>query len=196
MSEPCAVPDEAAAVRSGARAAPAAGVGGAALLAIVLACAGSRPARTQPAPVVNDSATQASMAAAQEIAQLHTRWSEALAKQDTVFLSQTLLDNFQLTGGQATLTKEQFLIAVASDTGGVAPSRFEQTSVRLYGNVAVVTGLIRYDIPGEAAPAVTRYTEVWVQEGRHWRAAHLHYNPVPPATQGERRTKGSNGTQP
>lgn len=188
MLEPFADP-VGAALRSATRAMPA-------VLAVLLACAGAPPARTEAAPVLRDSTTQASMAAAQEIAELHNRWREALTNRDTVFLSQTLLDNFQLTGGQAALTKGQFLVAVASDTGGVAPSQFEQTSVRLYGKVAVVTGLIRYDIPGEAAPAITRYTEVWVEEGSHWRAAHLHYNPVPPATQGERRTKGSNGTQP
>ena len=163
----------------------AAGRGSAlAAAAMTLACAG-RPAPdgASPAdkpPVVSDSVAQATMAAAAELAELHRRWRDALANRDTAFFAATLVDNFQLTGGQATLGKRQFMAAVASDTGGVAPSRFDQTSIRLYGNVAVATGLIRYDIPGEPAPAVTRYTEVWVREGREWRAAHLHYNPVAP----------------
>lgn len=158
------------------------------VLASLVACAGGSPPATGVAPddtprPVSDSAAQASMSAAQEIAELHTRWRAALASRDTAFFATTLVDNFQLTGGQATLSKSQFMMAVASDTGGVAPSRFDQTSIRLYGNVAVATGLIRYDIPGETGPAMTRYTEVWVREGRQWRAAHLHYNPVPPAAQ-------------
>ena len=169
------------------------GLGGLALVAGLVACAASRPVASGPSPaatapaVAGDSTTQASMAAAQEIAALHTRWREALATRDTAFFVGVLVDNFQITGGQATLDKRQFIDAVAADSGGVAPSRFEQTSVRLYGEVAVATGLIRYDIPGEAEPALTRYSEVWVREGKQWRAAHLHYNPVPPATQGERQ---------
>jgi len=159
------------------------------VLASLVACASGSPPATGATPddtprPVSDSAAQASMAAAQEIAELHIRWRAALASRDTAFFATTLVDNFQLTGGQATLSKSQFMMAVASDTGGVAPSRFDQTSIRLYGNVAVATGLIRYDIPGETGPAMTRYTEVWVKEGRQWRAAHLHYNPVPPATPG------------
>jgi ketosteroid isomerase-like protein len=153
----------------------------------LVACAASPPARTgtSPAPaspsqVTGDSSTRLGLAAAEEIAALHTRWRDALTRRDTVFFAGVLVDNFQITGGQVTLDKRQFMDAVASDTGGVAPSRFEQTSIRLYGDVAVATGLIRYDIPGETQPALTRYSEVWVKEGKQWRAAHLHYNPVPP----------------
>jgi ketosteroid isomerase-like protein len=151
----------------------------------LLACGGaartgsSAPGAT-PAPI--DSTTPASLAAAQDIAALHTRWREALSKRDTVFFAGVLMNNFQITGGEATLNKEQFMQAVVADTGGVAPSRFEDTSVRLYGDVAVASGLIRYDIPGETEPALTRYSEVWVKDGKQWRAAHLHYNPVPPAS--------------
>jgi ketosteroid isomerase-like protein len=138
------------------------------------------------APAAADSTTRASLAAAEEIAGLHTRWREALAKRDTAFFAGVLLENFQITGSQATLDKRQFIAAVAADTGGVAPSQFEQTNVRLYNQVAVVTGLIRYDIPGEAEPALTRYSEVWVREQHRWRAAHLHYTPVAPAARGNR----------
>jgi ketosteroid isomerase-like protein len=151
------------------------------------ACAASPPAgsETPPAPaapsrVAGDSTTRLGLAAAEEIAALHTRWRDALTRRDTVFFASVLVDNFQITGGQVALDKRQFMDAVASDTGGVAPSRFEQTSIRLYGDVAVATGLIRYDLPGETEPALTRYSEVWVKQGKQWRAAHLHYNPVPP----------------
>lgn len=162
-----------------------------AIVAGLVGCAGTPSGnRATPAPaaapVSADSTTGASLAAAEEIAALHTRWREALAKRDTAFFAHVLLDNFQITGSEATLDKRQFMAAVGADSGGVAPSQFEQTNVRLYGQVAVVTGLIRYDIPGEAQPALTRYSEVWVKEQNGWRAAHLHYNPVAPAGRGNR----------
>jgi ketosteroid isomerase-like protein len=159
-----------------------------AFVAGLVGCAGGRSGgQTRPTPAAPrsaDSTTRASLAAAEEIAALHTRWREALAKRDTSFFATILLDNFQITGSQVTLDKRQFMVAVAADTGGVGPSQFEQTTVRLYGQVAVVTGLIRYDIPGESEPALTRYSEVWVKEQNRWRAAHLHYNPVAPAGRG------------
>ncbi|HET8835438.1 MAG TPA: nuclear transport factor 2 family protein [Gemmatimonadales bacterium] len=160
-----------------------------AVVAGVVGCAGapsgsgSAPA---PAAAMGDSTTRAGLAAAEEIAGLHTRWREALAKRDTAFFANVLLDNFEITGNQVTLDKQQFMAAVAADSGGVEPSQFEQTNVRLYDRVAVVTGLIRYDIPGEAEPALTRYSEVWVREQNRWRAAHLHYNPVAPVGRGNR----------
>jgi ketosteroid isomerase-like protein len=162
-----------------------------AIAAGLTACAGTAsgggPAPAPAAaPLASESATRAGLAAAEEIAALHTRWRDALAKRDTAFFAGVLLDNFQITGSQFTLDKRQFIAAVAADTGGVAPSQFEQTSVRLYDQVAVVTGLIRYDLPGEGQPALTRYSEVWVREQNHWRAAHLHYNPVAPASRGNR----------
>jgi ketosteroid isomerase-like protein len=164
-----------------------AGAVSAGLIGCAGAPSGSRPTPAPAAPAAaGDSTTRASLAAAEEIAALHTRWREALAKRDTAFFADILLDNFQITGSQATLDKAQFMAAVAADSGGVAPSQFEQTNVRLYDHVAVVTGLIRYDIPGEADPALTRYSEVWVQEQGRWRAAHLHYNPVAPASRGNR----------
>jgi ketosteroid isomerase-like protein len=161
-----------------------------AALAALVGCAGAPARGATPAPTAapasTDSSTRAGLAAAEEIAALHTRWREALAKRDTAFFAGVLLDNFQITGSQATLDKQQFIAAIAGDTGGVAPSQFEQTNVRLYDQVAVVTGLIRYDIPGEAEPALTRYSEVWVREQNRWRAAHLHYNPVAPASRSNR----------
>ncbi len=157
------------------------------LVAMVAACGAPQTARTDAPPVLGDSTAKVSMEAAQDIAGLHARWIQALANRDTAFFSATLVDNFQLTGGRGSLNKPQFLAAIQADTGGVAPSQFEETSVRLYGTVAVVSGLIRYDIPGEPRPALTRYTEVWVRDGQRWRVAHLHYNPVPPATPGTAR---------
>jgi ketosteroid isomerase-like protein len=156
------------------------------LAALALAGCGGRSVAA-PRAVAPDTAARSSLEAAQQISALHGRWREALAKRDTAFLSRLLVDNFQLTGGAVALTKPQFLAAVASDSGGAAPSQYEQTSVRLYDDVAVVTGLIRYDLPGEAVPALSRYTEVWVRESGEWHAAHLHYNPVPTLGQGGRR---------
>jgi ketosteroid isomerase-like protein len=103
---------------------------------------------------------------------------------DTTFFAHALADEFQLTGGQAALTKGQFLAAVAADSGRIPPSRAEETTVHVYGNVAVVTGLIRYDMPGGAASLPSRFTEVWVKQDERWRAVHGHYNPIqaPPRT--------------
>src|SRR5262245_47772589 len=90
-------------------------------VAWLVACGGAAPPAANPAPAAKsatlDTTTPASLAAAQEIAALHTRWRDALAKRDTAFFAGVLMNNFQITGGEATLNKEQFRQAVAADTG-------------------------------------------------------------------------------
>jgi ketosteroid isomerase-like protein len=127
-----------------------------------------------------------SITAASAIAQLQSQWRRAMTTRDTAFFTRTLADDFQLTGGQSVLTKAEFLAAVATGAGRVPPGRPEETRIHIYGNVAVVTGLIRYEMPGGAAPILSRYTEVWVKQGERWLAVHGHYNAVsaPPARAG------------
>jgi ketosteroid isomerase-like protein len=154
------------------------------LILCLTACAGapSRGSSTETGPVQADSAAgRAAMAAAQSIAQLEGEWRRALASGDTAFFARTLAENFLLTGGHSTLSKAEFLGAVAADSGRIPPSRPEGTNVRLFGTVAVVTGLLEYEIPGQRLPVVSRYTEVWMEQAGRWRAVHGHYNPLPSA---------------
>jgi hypothetical protein len=150
-------------------------------LALACACAGTATPSGSVAPTQQDSTSLSNITAASAIAQLQRQWRQALTTGDTVFFARTLADEFQLTGGRAVLTKPVFLAAVAADSGRVPLGRVEETSIHVYGTVAVATGLIRYDMAGGAASVPSRFTEVWLKQGDRWVAVHGHFNPIQPA---------------
>jgi len=147
---------------------------------LVAACAGASTGSGNVGPTRQDTTNLSNITAASAIAQLESRWRQALASGDTAFFAHALAAEFRLTGGRAVLSKPEFLAAVAADSGRVPAGRIEETSVRVYGDVAVATGLIRYELPGGARSLPSRFTEVWVKEAQGWVAVHGHYNPIQP----------------
>jgi hypothetical protein len=143
-------------------------------LALVGACgtAGARGADAdlaQPAP-------QASIDAARELRQLQDQWRRALSARDTAFFRRVLADEFLLTGDASTQTKTDFLLELSRPGGTVPLAHPEETNVRLFGDIAVITGLVRYDISGGPTPVTSRFTEVWVKREGQWLSLHGHYN--------------------
>jgi ketosteroid isomerase-like protein len=122
--------------------------------------------------------SQASVQAAQELRQLQYQWRRALSARDTAFFRGVLADEFLLTGDADTQTKADFLLELADSTGAVPEARAEETNIRLFGNIAVTTGLVRYDLPGNPTPVTSRFTEVWVKRDGRWLCLHGHYNPL------------------
>jgi ketosteroid isomerase-like protein len=145
--------------------------------AILLAgCSAGPHPTSSPAPQGTAPA-----AAAQELRQLQVEWGKALAARDTTFFQRTLADEFLLTGDATTESKAGFLAALVRSPGA-PPSYPEQTVVRVFGEVAVMTGLLRYDIPGHPVPVFSRYTEVWLKREGRWQAVHGHFNTLSGAT--------------
>jgi ketosteroid isomerase-like protein len=130
------------------------------------------------APV--NPADSSAMAAASELMQLEEAWGRALNARDTAFFRRTLGDDFVGTGGAETRSKTSVIAELTTGTDTVPVPRLEGTQVRLFGQVAVVTGLAAYAGAGGAPPSHTRFTEVWVKRAGRWQAVHGHYNSVPP----------------
>ncbi len=148
---------------------------------LVLAACGQRPPGSVPVlPEDSRSTPQGPPAAVagQQIRRLQLQWGEALAVGDTAFFARTLAEGFLLTGGQDVLTKSELLRAIVAGTASAPRERQAQTIVRLYGDIAVVTGLIQYRSVAAASPLVARYTEVWQKQQGQWRALHGHHNPL------------------
>jgi hypothetical protein len=143
-------------------------------LALVGACgtSGGRGADSDPAPRVS----KASVEAAQELRHLQDQWRRALSARDTAFFQRVLADEFLLTGDARTQTKTQFMLELASSGGTVPSARPEETNIRLFEDIAVITGLVRYDIPDNSTPVTSRFTEVWVKREGQWLSIHGHYN--------------------
>ncbi len=152
---------------------------GVGLAAAVAAGCAAGPAATgsQPAPPADSQALEA----AKEIMRLEEAWGRALSARDTAFFHQTLADDFVGTGGADLRSKATVIEELTRGVGTVPVPRLEHTQVRLFGEVAVVTGVAAYQGEGALPSSRTRFTEVWVKRDGRWQAVHGHYNAVPPA---------------
>jgi ketosteroid isomerase-like protein len=115
---------------------------------------------------------------AQELRLLQDQWRRALSARDTAFFARVLAEDFVLTGNAGTRTKAGFIRELSGSAGTVPPAQQEETNIRVFGELAVITGLLRYDIPGSSAPVISRYTEVWIKRQNRWLSVHSHHNQV------------------
>ncbi len=143
-----------------------------ALLILLAGCAGHHS--REPEPSAGPSTERAQM----ELAQVEVAWGRALEAHDTAFFQQTLADDFIATGGLTVLTKAEFLADLGRAKQAPLPYRLQDTRVRIYGDVGIVTGLITFENPTGPAGPPSRYTEVWVRREGRWQAVHGHYNTV------------------
>ncbi|HYC33995.1 MAG TPA: nuclear transport factor 2 family protein [Gemmatimonadales bacterium] len=140
------------------------------------ACAASGPPAHGPAP---SEAPPAAYAAAREIMKLEEAWGRALSARDTAFFRQILADDFVGTGGAEVRSKQAVIEDLTKSVGAVPVPRLENTQVRLFDDVAIVTGIAVYEGSSPAPASRTRFTEVWARRGGRWVAVHGHYNAVP-----------------
>ncbi len=142
------------------------------LLILLSGCGGHQPGGPEPAAAPSTERAQ------MELAQVEVAWGRALEAHDTAFFRQTLADDFIATGGPTVLTKAEFLADLGRVKQAPLPYRLQDTRVRIYGDVGIVTGLITFENPTGPAGPPSRYTEVWVRREGRWQAVHGHYNAV------------------
>ena len=144
--------------------------------ALLAGCAASTSTGDQPAP---DAPPPAALAEAQEIMKLEEAWGRALSARDTTFFRQTLADDFVGTGGAEVRSKAAVIEELTRGVGTVPVPRLENTQVRLFDDMAIVTGIAVYQGTSSVPESRTRFTEVWVKRAGRWLAVHGHYNGVP-----------------
>jgi ketosteroid isomerase-like protein len=144
---------------------------------LLLAACGGHARSPQLSPLlVTDSAR---VAAAQAIALLQVDWQRALAARDAAFFDSTLTADYLLTLGSEAISRSEFLQAVRSGSSLPPWTRQEGMLVRVYGDFAVVTGVMWFNVVSDSGAVPARYTEVWARQTGRWRALHGHYSPLP-----------------
>jgi ketosteroid isomerase-like protein len=114
--------------------------------------------------------------AERELLRLEDEWNRAGTARDAAFFERLLADDFMATGGQRSRTRADVIASVRDTTDGAREhATLSDTRVRVYGDVAVVSGLSSYDGP---PPVRRRYTEIFVCRDGRWQAVHGHYNDV------------------
>jgi ketosteroid isomerase-like protein len=140
---------------------------------VLVGCGGGRPTSN-----VAPKDAEADLQVAQEIMRLEQLWGQALARRDTAFFSQILAPEFLTTGGELVKSKEEVIQELARGSGPLAVPQLRSTRIKVYGDVAVVTGLVTFDAPAGGSSPLTRFSEVWVKRDNRWQAVHGHYNQV------------------
>jgi ketosteroid isomerase-like protein len=114
-------------------------------------------------------APQAEMAAVAALHRLNDEYMRAFVESDTVWCCEHLTDDFVCTLADGRhIDKTQFLLRIAAGPR-VTGVRYDETDVRLLGDVALVQGATHCLRNGE--PRSTRYTVVWQFRDDRWQAA-------------------------
>ena len=101
---------------------------------------------------------------------------EALLKSDTAALERLWGDEFSsITPSGQVRTRAQLLEAFATGQIGYLSLGYDELSVRMYGDTAIMTGRargegIRNGVRAPATPHGTRFTQVFVKRGGEWKA--------------------------
>jgi ketosteroid isomerase-like protein len=120
------------------------------------------------------------MAAVAALHRLNDEYMRAFVESDTVWYDEHLSDDFVCTLADGRHSdKTRFLLRTAAGPG-VTDARYDETDVRLLGDVALVQGASHYLRNGE--PRSTRYTVVWRFRDGRWQAAAVQLTSVAEAS--------------
>jgi hypothetical protein len=127
------------------------------------------------APVPGSAATDA---ARREVVAVEHRWLEH--QSDPQALADILADDFvhPVSGGVFISKTDQIAWAGAHPARPGRAARFEKLDVRIYGEVAIATGVVEARDPGAAAARRTLFTDVFVRRQGRWRAVNAQETPA------------------
>lgn len=109
-------------------------------------------------------------------------WDKAIVRKDEAAIAANMADDFRQIDHEANVSnKAAFLKGIMSPKLRIDPYPVDELDVRVYGNVALLSGLTRmtgaYD--GRAFTANYRYIDVYVREKDAWRVVSVQISPLP-----------------
>jgi ketosteroid isomerase-like protein len=109
----------------------------------------------------------------EEVADLNRRWMRAYVDRDVEFLERHLAEDYVSTFPDgAVLDRKGEIEALKSGAVTISSMQPSEMRVRLYGEVAVITGqsTIRAKVGGREESGDYRFTDVWAKRGKLWQA--------------------------
>jgi len=108
-------------------------------------------------------------------------WTDAIAKKDLKAVGLILADEYMIIDDEGLVRdKAATLSRLKSTDNDISTAVVDELKVRLYGNVAVVTGrqTEKSVEKGKNTSGSYRYTDVWVNRGRGWQVVNTHESKV------------------
>lgn len=146
-------------------------------LAVALLLGSFQARAGTPAPIKKaDAATIAILTAQAD------QWDKAIVRKDRTAIAANMADDFrQIDGGGNVETKDSFVEDLLSPKLVVAPYTVEDLDVRLYGEVALLSGRTRmtgsYD--GKPFQSHYRYIDIYVRRGGVWKIVSVQISKIP-----------------
>ena len=107
----------------------------------------------------------------QELRGLENQWQEALTRRDVGMLDRLMADDYVLTTVGGEVVNKARVLAEVKSANATADVRNTEVAVRVYRNVAVVTGtvLILGKFNDKDVSTRSRYIKVYVKRQGQWR---------------------------
>jgi len=130
-----------------------------------------------------DSTSQSTVAA--ELAAQADRWDQAIVRKDRAAIEANMADDFrQIDGSGNVETKASFVDDLVSPDLVIDPYRVEDFDVRVYGDVALLSGRTRMTgrYEGKSFTSHYRYIDIYVRRGGAWRIVSVQISRIPAPT--------------
>ena len=109
-----------------------------------------------------------------ELVRLQDEWCRAEMEGDAAALGRLLADEYVLViSNGTTLPRAQLLREVETGEGPFTATEVEDTKVKLYGNMAVVKGVVKWSDAG-GAKHQSLFTETWQRRDGRWQCLATH----------------------
>lgn len=140
------------------------------IVALLVGCSSAPPASTTRAADVATLTAQAD------------RWDKAIVAKDRVAIETNMAEDFrQIDGAGNVETKASFVQDILSPKLTIAPYTVEEFEVRLYGEVALLSGRTRMTGTYDGKPFNThyRYIDVYVRRAGEWKIVSVQVSKLP-----------------
>jgi ketosteroid isomerase-like protein len=107
------------------------------------------------------------------ILDLDREWNEAYPRLDCAALDRIVADDWVcIDGAGLMITKSELLTRVASSTSFLDPYKFDEITIRIFGEAAIVTGRLSGQMRDRdgARDVNQRYMRVYVKRNEGWQA--------------------------
>jgi ketosteroid isomerase-like protein len=134
--------------------------------ALFALAAGAMLASAQPPAAANDRAAE------RTLRRLEDAWAQAVVRRDAAALRRFVAPDWVYSDESGIMTRDAGIAAFTSGTDTVHSASNSDMRVRVYGNAAVVTGILHMKGRGPGGPFTHRYryTDTWIQQDGRWQA--------------------------
>lgn len=109
-------------------------------------------------------------------------WDKAIVRKDRNAIERNMADDFRQIDGQGDVeTKASFVEGLVSPDLQIDPYTVEDFDVRLYGDVAVLSGRTRMTGKYQGKPFTShyRYIDIYVRRGETWKIVSVQISRIP-----------------